>query len=67
MIWTALVLVCSTINPSECLAAGGPAFKTQQECMDDFTNNGIMFLLRTYPDSTIRGARCVEWGPEVSA
>ena len=65
--WTVMVLLCSTLDPSSCLATGGPAFSTQSKCMQNFQAVGISYLKRTYPNSKVLGARCIEWGKGVSA
>lgn len=62
--FTAVVLLCAQAN---CFAIGGPAFKTEMECVADFMQNGVPALQYKYPMHAIIEVQCYEWEEKVKS
>lgn len=64
--WTVIVLMCNSLVPSDCLATGGPAFRSEAKCIANFEAEGAAYIQTTYPKAKVLGARCIKWGPQTS-
>ena len=62
--FTAIVLVCSQ---TYCFAIGGPAFRTQEECIADFMEKGAPSVQTRYVGYRIVGVECYEWKKKVES
>lgn len=62
--FTAVVLMCAQTS---CMAVGGPAFKTQEQCAADFMLNGVPALQRNYPGYEIVEVECRKWEEKVKS
>jgi hypothetical protein len=62
--FTAFVLLCAQ---NGCFAIGGPAFDTEDKCIADFMQNGVISLQVRYPTYTIAQVRCHEWEKQVKS
>jgi hypothetical protein len=62
--FTAFVLLCTQAN---CFAIGGPAFATEEQCVADFMQNGVISLQVRYPTHTIVQVKCYEWEKKVQS
>jgi len=62
--FTAFVLLCAQAN---CFAIGGPAFATEEQCVADFMQNGVISLQVRYPTHTILQVKCYEWEKKVQS
>lgn len=62
--FTAFVLLCTQ---NYCFAVGGPSFQTENECITDFMQNGVMSLQMRYPTYNIKQVKCYEWEKKVQS
>ena len=56
----AIILTCS-LDYQQCLNIGGPVYKTEVECVEAITSQGIQYVLENYPDHTPVDYQCVYW------
>ena len=64
VMFTAFVLLCAQ---DICFAVGGPSFSTENECIADFMQNGVIALQLKYPTHTIQQVKCYEWEKRIGA
>ena len=57
--FTPLILACTT---SGCIAIGGPAVATEEECTKSIMGAGALFVAQRYPDHKLVDYQCVVWG-----
>ena len=62
--FTAFVLLCAQ---NYCFAVGGPSFASENECIADFMQNGVISMQVRYPAHTIMQVKCYEWEKKVES
>jgi hypothetical protein len=62
--FTAFVLLCAQ---NYCFAVGGPAFASENECIADFMQNGVISMQVRYPTYTVMQVKCYEWEKKVES
>ena len=57
--FTPLILACTT---SVCIAIGGPAQKTEDDCHRSVVERGALFVAQRYPQYKMIDYKCIAWG-----
>lgn len=57
--FTPLILAC-TMN--SCIAIGGPAFETEDDCKRSVIEQGAPFVAQRYPGYQFVDYKCIVWG-----
>ena len=59
--FTPLILACTT---SICIAIGGPAQTSEDDCHRSVVERGALFVAQRYPDYTMVDYKCIAWGTD---
>lgn len=57
--FTPIILACAM---NGCIAIGGPASKTEDQCQKSVIEQGAMFVAQRYPNYQMVSYKCVAWG-----